>query len=481
LRAARVRILCAFAFSVLGELAAYAGRHGLLRWLAASAVAVIFITQTVADARCGARRAVFRDLPGTAALAALYVMCSASALAPPPDMGAVSAHMAASGGHSAHSHAHLVCTAAVFLLIARYFIKSALFAASAPMAELDAATGVSGTYSAGDIVAVPRGGVVPVDGRLVSGVTSVDGSALTGDMERVTKRAGDTLYCGDVNYDRAVEIEALRGRDDSVYPRLLAAARRGLSGECPGLRLRARRVGFYIVPLVFLAAAVAVAAAVLSGGDVHAAAMRAASAAIAVSPSAFAILCPSADAVGFAALARSGILARARAADALAAAKSVEIGASARVADDGSTREGLAKTEETLRAMGFTLTPPAAVRVVSARERARVDGRERAVRVAIGRAAEMDFCGEDVCLTRDRIAHLLKAVYICRLLRKRARLAFAALLAYTAAAALLAALGALTPAYAGAAAAACALGIVISNGRLEKRCRVITFEKLTRA
>jgi cation transport ATPase len=318
-----------------------------------------------------------------------------------------------------------------------------------------------------------------VDGRLVSGETSVDESILTGDIARVTKRAGDTLYCGGVNYDRAVELEALCGRGESVYPRFLAAARRSPAARSGRLRRLTDVVGPCLVPLVFLAAAAAVSVAALSGGSAHAAAMRAISAAIAVSPSAFAVFLPIADTVGFAALARSGILISAQAADALAEAKNVSIDESARTARDGSPREGLAKTEETLRAMGYALTSPAAVRVVSARAVADDDTRD-AVRVAIGRAAEMDFSRADICLTRDRIAHLLKAVYICKLLRKNARRVFAGLIAYNLIAAALTSLGALTPVYAGVAASACALGLVVNNGRLEKRCRVITFDKLRR-
>jgi cation transport ATPase len=481
LRAARVRLLCAFVISVSGELVSFAGLNERLHWLAATAIVVIFLMQMGSDVRNGAASAVFLELPGAAALLALYVMSSAHTLAP-PDAGAMHAGMVASAsGHATHSHAHLVCVTAVFLLIARYFIKSARFAAAEPMSELEAAAGAPGAYAAGDVVSVPRGGVVPVDGRLISGVTSVDESILTGNVERTAKRAGDTLYCGGVNYDRAVEIESLCERGESVYMRLLAAARRGLSGQRTGLRSCAPRAALCLVPLIFLAAAAAVAASAKAGGDVHAAAMRAISAAIAAAPSAFAVLCPSADTIGFTALARSGILLSARAAAELAAAKSIAIDDSARTASDGSPREGLAKTEETLRAMGYAVTAaPADVRIVSARTDARATYAAAAVYVTIGRAAEMDFSGADIYLTQDRIAHLLKAVYICRLLRKNSRRAFAGLLVYTAATALLAALGALTPVYAGAAAAVCALGLVVNNGRLEKRCRVITFEKLLR-
>jgi cation transport ATPase len=262
---------------------------------------------------------------------------------------------------------------------------------------------------------------------------------------------------------------------------MMAAARRGLSQGRGGLRLAASRVGLWLVPLVFLAALAAVAAAALSGGDAHSAAMRVISAAIALSPPVFAVFCPTADTLGFAALARSGIFPDVRAARAIAAARSVEIDKSARIDADGEPREGLARTEETLRAMGYALTAPADVRVVSARGDAGREGDAAGVvRVAIGRAAEMDISGADVFLTQDKIAHLLKAVYICARLRDNHRRAFAVLAVYAAVSATLAALGIASPVYAGIASAVCALGLIVNNGRLEKRCRAITFERLLR-
>jgi cation transport ATPase len=301
MREARIRILCTFVLSVLGELVSLAGPHGRLYWIIASVVTAIFLAQLWSDSRNGDLTSVFLQLPAAAAALVLYCLCSARALAPTADAGA-----SAAGG--AGHYAHMVYVTTVFLLIARYFTRSAQLAAAEAMAGLDAAAGEPGEYSAGGVVTVPRGGIVPVDGRLVSGETSADESILTGDITRVTKRAGDTLYCGGVNYDRAVEIEALCSREECVYPRLLAAARRSLSGEQGGLRLRAQRVGIYLVPLVFLAAAAVVAITAVSGGDVRSAAMRAISAAVAVSPSALAIFSPIADTVGFAALAALGIL-----------------------------------------------------------------------------------------------------------------------------------------------------------------------------
>jgi cation transport ATPase len=92
----------------------------------------------------------------------------------------------------------------------------------------------------------------------------------------------------------------------------------------------------------------------------------------------------------------------------------------------------------------------------------------------------MDFSRADVLITQDQIAHLLKVIYICARLRDNHRRAFAALAVYAAASAVTAALGIVSPVYAGIASAVCALGLIVNNGQLEKRLRAITFEKLLR-
>lgn len=55
----------------------------------------------------------------------------------------------------------------------------------------------------GDVIRVIPGDRLPVDGTVVSGRTTVDESALTGEPMPVTKEAGDAVSAGTVNVDGA--------------------------------------------------------------------------------------------------------------------------------------------------------------------------------------------------------------------------------------------------------------------------------------
>ena len=57
-----------------------------------------------------------------------------------------------------------------------------------------------------DQVRVLPGDSIPADGTLVNGATSVNESMLTGEYMPVDKTAGDTLLCGSINTDNAIEM-----------------------------------------------------------------------------------------------------------------------------------------------------------------------------------------------------------------------------------------------------------------------------------
>lgn len=75
--------------------------------------------------------------------------------------------------------------------------------------------------SAGDIIIVRPGDKIPVDGKIVSGHTTVDNSALTGESVPVEYREGDTVISGGVNLGNVIRIEALREYSESTVAKIL--------------------------------------------------------------------------------------------------------------------------------------------------------------------------------------------------------------------------------------------------------------------
>ncbi|AUS81922.1 hypothetical protein C1701_21300 [Actinoalloteichus sp. AHMU CJ021] len=68
----------------------------------------------------------------------------------------------------------------------------------------------------GDRIVVAAGEVVPVDAG-VTADASFDESALTGEPDPVTRRAGDTVRSGVVSVGQAVELVATASAEDSTY------------------------------------------------------------------------------------------------------------------------------------------------------------------------------------------------------------------------------------------------------------------------
>ncbi len=69
----------------------------------------------------------------------------------------------------------------------------------------------------GDTIRVLPGETIPVDGRIVSGETSVDQSVMTGESIPVDKAVGDTVFSGTINLYGYIDFETTKvGRDSSL-------------------------------------------------------------------------------------------------------------------------------------------------------------------------------------------------------------------------------------------------------------------------
>jgi cation transport ATPase len=100
----------------------------------------------------------------------------------------------------------------------------------------------------GDRLLVRPGELIPVDGVVVAGESSVDESALTGEPLPVAKAPGATLRSGTINAEGALEMRAVRRSAESEYAqvvRLMESAQR----ERPPIQRIADRVAVWFTPL----------------------------------------------------------------------------------------------------------------------------------------------------------------------------------------------------------------------------------------
>ena len=103
----------------------------------------------------------------------------------------------------------------------------------------------------GDLLLVPSGDVVPVDGTLASASAAFDESALTGEPLPVERSVGEPVRSGVVNAGSPTDIRTTTSAADSTYAgvvRLVAEAERS---QAPVVRLADRyALGFLLVTLV---------------------------------------------------------------------------------------------------------------------------------------------------------------------------------------------------------------------------------------
>jgi heavy metal translocating P-type ATPase len=113
----------------------------------------------------------------------------------------------------------------------------------------------------GDHILVKPGEVIPVDGTLIEGTTSLDESSLTGESLPATKKLGDQVLSGAVNVDAAITLEALHTSDDSEYAQIIKLVQEATTTKSPFVRLADR----YSLPFTAVSFGIAFVAWAISG------------------------------------------------------------------------------------------------------------------------------------------------------------------------------------------------------------------------
>ena len=160
----------------------------------------------------------------------------------------------------------------------------------------------------GERVVVRPGEKVPLDGKVVSGRTTFDTSALTGESMPRDAEAGDEALAGFVNGGGLVEIVVGKGYGESTAARILELAEHAQERKARTERFITRFARVYTPVVVGLAAAVAVLPPLLGGGAWAVWGRQALVLLVASCPCALVLSVPLAFFAGIGAASRRGVL-----------------------------------------------------------------------------------------------------------------------------------------------------------------------------
>ena len=117
-----------------------------------------------------------------------------------------------------------------------------------------------------DILISKPGERISVDGKVTFGKTHVDESFITGESKPVTKKAGDTVIAGSINYDGYIEYEAERIGNKSTISEIIKLVLEATNTKAPIAKL-ADKVSGYFVPIVIIIAFLTAMFYLLTGND----------------------------------------------------------------------------------------------------------------------------------------------------------------------------------------------------------------------
>lgn len=159
----------------------------------------------------------------------------------------------------------------------------------------------------GDILAVRPGESIPADGIILSGETSVDESALTGESVPVDKGEGDKVSAATHNTSGFIRVKALRVGEDTGFAQIIRMVSDAAATKAPIARI-ADKVSAVFVPAVIGIAVVVTIVWLMLGASLAEALTYGISVLVISCPCALGLATPVAIMVGNGVGARNGIL-----------------------------------------------------------------------------------------------------------------------------------------------------------------------------
>lgn len=159
----------------------------------------------------------------------------------------------------------------------------------------------------GDIAICKPGEKIAVDGVIIKGNTHTDESFITGESNPVSKKMGDKVIAGSINYDGYIEYEAEKIGKDSSISNIVQMVVEATNTKAPIARL-ADKISGYFVPAIFIIAILSFALNFIIKQNITTAILALVSVLVVACPCALGLATPLAMVVSIGRCSKKGIL-----------------------------------------------------------------------------------------------------------------------------------------------------------------------------
>jgi len=118
----------------------------------------------------------------------------------------------------------------------------------------------------GETIIIHPGESIPVDGKVLTGNTYIDESAMTGEPLPIEKKEGSKVLAGTINQQGSISIEALKVGKDTVLAHIIKTVKEAQGSKAPAQKLADRIAGVF-VPVVMVISVFSFAVWYFVGGD----------------------------------------------------------------------------------------------------------------------------------------------------------------------------------------------------------------------
>lgn len=207
------------------------------------------------------------------------------------------------------------------------------------------------SVAVGDLLLIKPGEKVPLDGKILSGNTQLDSSALTGESKPLTAKPGDTVLAGQINKSGALTVRVSRPFNESSISKVMDLVENATARKAKTEKFITTFARYYTPAVVIIAAGIAFLPPIISGASYQTWIYRALVLLVISCPCALVVSIPLGYFGGIGKASRNGILVKgSNFIDTLAAVKTVVFDKT------GTLTRGVFQVKEVVNLNGFSKT-----------------------------------------------------------------------------------------------------------------------------